>query len=225
MIGLAVVIALFTICFLLVRFLDRADHVDWGSVWLNRVDALIRVVCRHVHGLQGHTIALPAQGAALVVSNHISGLDPFLLIAASRRPLRFLIAREEYERFGLRWMFKGAGCIPVDRAGGPEFAYREALRALAAGEVIALFPHGRIHVHQQDGESPPRLKGGVIRLAQKSKAPIFPVVIAGVTGQGHIVRSIVLPSRVSMTLHESMVCGEQSFEDCLERVARILHSV
>ncbi len=56
----------------------------------------------------------------MVVANHISGLDPLLMAAASRRSLHFMIAREQYERFGLKWLFRMAGCIPVDRERAPE---------------------------------------------------------------------------------------------------------
>ncbi len=208
---------------MLIRWCSHTECIDWGGVWINRVDCLIRWVCRHVHGLQGQMIPLPAQGAALVVSNHISGLDPFLLVAAARRPLRFLIAREEYERFGLKWLFKAAGCIPVERGGGPEFAFREALRALAAGEVIALFPHGRIHVPEQTEQVPPRLKGGVIKLAQRSGTQIYPVFISGVRAPGYVLPSLILPSRVSLTLHAPMACDKQSYDACLSDIARILH--
>jgi len=103
-------------------------------------------------------------GCALLACNHISGLDPFLLIAASPRPLRFMIAREEYERFGLRWLFRRGHCIPVDRDRQPERALREALRALNAGEVVAVFPQGGI---QRESQGHRKLKGGVVRLAQK----------------------------------------------------------
>jgi len=74
------------------------------------------------------------------VSNHVSGLDPLLLIAATRRPLRFVIAREEYERWGLRWLLHAVGCIPIARGRNPRSALSAARAALEAGEVVALFP-------------------------------------------------------------------------------------
>ncbi len=202
---------------------DRACGADWGNVWVNRIDGMIRLWCRYAHGLGNVHIPLPAHGAALVVSNHISGLDPLLLIAAARRPLRFLIAREEYERFGLRWLFKAAGCIPVDRGGRTDKAFRGALRALAGGEVIALFPHGRIHVGRQRETAPP-LKGGVIKLAQKTGTVIFPVYISGVSAKGRVLTSLLVPSRVRVAVHEAVDCANREFDTCLECIARILHS-
>ena len=134
--------------------------------------------CRYVHRFEYQLIPLPEQGGALLACNHISGLDPFLLIAASPRPLRFMIAREEYERFGLRWLFRRAHCIPVDRECQPERALREALRALDAGEVVAVFPQGGIHLESQGHR---KLKGGVVRLAQKSACSIYPEI-----GRAHV---------------------------------------
>src|SRR5690348_6145629 len=83
----------------LLRACERANGADWGHRWLNRLDGLNRILCRRVHRLKHAPIELPATGGVLVASNHVSGLDPLLLIAASPRPLRFLIAREPYERW------------------------------------------------------------------------------------------------------------------------------
>ncbi|MGD8931917.1 MAG: lysophospholipid acyltransferase family protein, partial [Chromatiales bacterium] len=138
-----------------------ASDVDWGNSMLNRFDGCIRLFCRHWHRLQPVELAIPETGPAILVSNHISGLDPLLMVSCSRRPLRFLIAREQYQRIGLRRLYKAIGCIPVDRERSPEKALRAAFRALRAGEVIALFPHGKIHL---DSEPPRRLKAGAARL-------------------------------------------------------------
>ena len=134
------------------RTVDAHRGPDWGGPWLNRLDGLNRLLCRRYHRLPAVWLPLPDRGPVLLASNHVSGLDPLLLVAASRRPLRFLIAREQYERRGLQWLFRAAGCIPVDRAARPEQALRAALRALQAGEAVALFPHGRIHLESD----PPR---------------------------------------------------------------------
>jgi 1-acyl-sn-glycerol-3-phosphate acyltransferase len=170
----------------------KANLTDWGASWLNWVDGLNRFFCVHYHRLSHVELPLPPEGPAIVVANHISGLDPLLMIACSRRPLRFLIAREQYKRFGLQWLFRAAGCIPVDRERSPEKALRQAFKALREGQVLALFPHGKIHL---DSDPPRRTKAGASRLAAITKAPVIPLRISGVARQGHVVLAVVVRGR------------------------------
>lgn len=194
----------------------RYNEVDWGGPTINRIDGFLRWFCRRYHRLAAAPIQLPASGPALVVANHVSGLDPFLLIAASRRPLRFIIAREQYERPILNRMFRAAGCIPVDRRERPERAFREALRALAAGEVVALFPHGTIHL---DSEPPRPLKKGVALLAQRAACPVFPVRLEGIKGEGHVVRGVLRRSRARLLSHAPINCHAMAGAACLQYIS------
>ncbi len=198
---------------------EAANATDWGHVWLNRLDGLNRLFCRHYHRLNHDPIALPPQGGLLLASNHVSGLDPLLIIAAAQRPIRFIIAQEEYDRFGLNWLFRAIGCIPVAREQRPEFALRVALRALQAGEVVALFPHGRIHL---ESDPPRALKGGVVKLAALSGCPIYPVRITGVSGAGRVLGAVVRRSRARLIGFSALTCDGRTAEDCLEELARVL---
>ena len=193
-----------------------AANANWGGPHVNWLDGLTRILCRSLHGLGKQQIDLPENGPAIVVANHISGLDPLLLIAASKRPLRFLIAREEYQRFGMQWLFRAAGCIPVDRDGRPEKSLRQALKALQQGEVIAIFPHGKIHL---DSDPPRKLKAGFARLAAWSDSPIYPVRIDGVTATGKVLMAPFIPSRVRLTRHKPIHCHTEQLEICLEQVS------
>jgi 1-acyl-sn-glycerol-3-phosphate acyltransferase len=179
---------------------SAAQQADWGSTWLNYLDGLNRLFCKHYHRLQYTPITLPPTGPAVVMANHLSGLDPLLLIAASPRPLRFLIAREQYERFGLKWLFRAVGCIPVDRGTHPERALREALRALSAGEVIALFPQGTIVLAGESHE----LKRGGFWLAQQTQSPIYPTYLSGIPGMGYVLLSILWRSRATLVSYPSL---------------------
>jgi 1-acyl-sn-glycerol-3-phosphate acyltransferase len=138
------------------------------------------------------------------------------MIAASRRPLRFIIAREEYERPGLKWLFKAIGCIPVDRSRRPELALRLALRALREGEVVALFPHGRIHL---DNHPPRKLKGGVAWLARRAACPVIPVRIGGVRAEGHVLPALFLRSHAHLRGFPGVDCTNAHHDDCLEQLA------
>ncbi len=218
----SVVIFIIVCAFLLAGFLycGRYSEADWGQGWWKRpLDGFNRIAARHFHRLQHDPLPVPAEGAAIVVCNHVSGLEPLLMIAACKRPLRFLIAREEYERFGLQWLFKGIGAIPVERRGRPENALREAIRALQAGEVIVLFPHGRIHL---DSDPPRKLKGGVAKMAQLSGAPVIPLRVTGIRAEGHTVLAVFVRSRARLQAFAPLDCASIPTEDCLDRIAPLI---
>ncbi len=197
----------------LLRACEAENVADWGNRWLNRLDGLNRIFCRRFHRLVHEPLNLPATGGVLVASNHVSGLDPLLLIAASPRPLRFLIAREQYDRWWLRWLFRAVGCIPVERARNPRSALAAARKALEHGEVVALFPHGRIHL---DHHAPTPLKRGIVLLARMTGAPIFPVRVEGVRAQGMTVAAVFISSRAVVRSFTPLQCDDRLDEDCLE---------
>lgn len=198
----------------------RAQAADWGRGWLNVCDGLNRIFCRRFHRLRAAPLPLPKHGPALVVANHVSGLDPLLLIASAHRPLRFIIAREQYERFGLKWLLRAVGCIPVDRSASPHRALAAARQALQRGEVVALFPHGRIHL---DREGHARLKPGIRHLAEFSGAPVYPVRIDGVRGEGLAVRAVVLRSRARLTVFPHLYYESNHPERLLDTLGQVLH--
>jgi len=201
---------------LLLRYLERYAGADWGKGWCNSLDGLTRILCHRYHRLNRLTLPLPDSGPAIVVANHISGLDPLLLVASSSRPLRFIIAAEEYHRFGLTWLFRAAGCIPVDRDRNPQRAFRAALQALEAGEVVALFPHGKIHL---DSDPPRKLKAGAIKLAQLAQCPVLPVRIDGVAGAGTILPAVWRRSHASIEAHKLLHCYGESTVLCNRHIA------
>lgn len=194
---------------------DAANEADWGRPWLNRLDGLNRIFCRRFHRLRHEALKLPGSGGALIASNHVSGLDPLLLIAASPRPLRFLIAREQYDRWWLRWLFRAIGCIPVERRRNPRAALVVARQLLERGEVVALFPHGRIHL---DHHAPSPLKRGIALLAHMTAAPIYPVRVEGVRGQGLTVAAVFVRSRARLRSFAPLRCHARMTEHCLEKL-------
>jgi len=192
-------------------------RADWGSVWLNSLDGLNRLFCRYYHGLKHNHAGFDDPGPAIVVANHISGLDPLLMIAACHRPLRFMIARDQYERFGLQWLFRRIGCIPVDRDSRPQQAFREAIRALKRGDVVALFAQGGFQV---DAEQFGKLKGGSVRLARLTQAPIYPMHIQGIHpwSRGSVILAVLIPSRVQMHCYAAMRCTDGDDNRCLQQI-------
>jgi len=220
-----IAILLVLILFWLIRrgwqAVSAARQIDWGAGWLNFLDGFTRLFCKYYHRLQIISpLELPPEGPAVVVANHLSGLDPILLMASSPRPLRFLIAREEYQRFGLTWFFRAIGCIPVDRSHRPEVALRAALKALKAGEVIALFPQGTFVL---PNESKPLKRGG-LWLAQRAQCPIYPAFISGINCQLMIFVAIFLcRSRAKVHYYPQMYWSqEQEDKQTLEELQQLL---
>lgn len=193
-----------------------ARKTEWNHSWLNYVDGFVRLVfCRYYHRLEFTPIELPAQGSAIVVANHLSGLDPLLLLAASHRPLRFLIAREIYDSIWLNWLYRAVGCISVDRVKRPETALRAALRALQAGEVVAIFPQGKITLPT---DPPRKLKRGSLWLAQQAQCPIYPVHIANIRGMGYVIWSVFLPTRATLTNYPPIYKIDEHTVDDLQKL-------
>lgn len=203
----------------LVLVCERVHRADWGGRWLNRLDGLNRLFCRTFHHFVADPVPLPAQGGALLASNHVSGLDALLLIAACERPLRFVMAQEEYDRWWLRWLFKRMLIIPVERDTRSARAVFAARRALKAGEVVVIFPHGGMHL---DTDPPQPLKPGIAFLAGATGVPICPVRLEGIRGAGLTVRAVFVSSRARLQAFPPFTCPPAKGKRCLKELERLL---
>jgi 1-acyl-sn-glycerol-3-phosphate acyltransferase len=124
---------------------------------------------------------VPREGAAIVVGNHLSYLDPFahayFVVRAGRRP-RFLAKAELFENPFVRTVLEGSGQIPVRRGTGDQAPLEAAIEALARGEVVVVYPEGTSATTDPDF-APGRGKTGAVRLALESGAPVVPVATWG----------------------------------------------
>jgi len=170
---------------------DIAPQKHISSDPVNRVLWLLnRAYCRYVHGFTWHQEdPLPQCGPAILVCNHQSSVDPFILSAASSRIIGFLIAREYYEKKVMAPLFRRMGCIPVNRNQKYVCAIRKALRALKLGHVICIFPEGGISRGLNDS------KQGVGYLSLKSGAPVIPAYVCGTPSSDSVYRALRMPSR------------------------------
>jgi acyl-[acyl-carrier-protein]-phospholipid O-acyltransferase/long-chain-fatty-acid--[acyl-carrier-protein] ligase len=117
---------------------------------------------------------LPRQGGALLVSNHVSFIDPFLIAVAARRYIRFLMWRNFYEKPGIHWLVRLMGVIPIAREDPPRqvvVSLREAQARLREGELVCIFAEGAI---TRTGNLL-RFHRGLERITQGIDAPIIPV--------------------------------------------------
>ncbi len=123
---------------------------------------------------------VPAEGPAIIASNHLSFSDSIFMPLMVRRKVTF-VAKAEYftgrgiKGFLTKMFFVGTGTIPVDRSGGraAQAAIDTGLRILREGKLFGIYPEG---TRSPDGRLY-RGKTGVARLALDSSAPVIPVVM------------------------------------------------
>ncbi|HEY3866994.1 MAG TPA: lysophospholipid acyltransferase family protein [Actinocrinis sp.] len=139
----------------------------------------------------------PAEGPVLLVANHQSFSDSLFMPLLTPRPVKFLAKAEYFDRRGLKGrlsagFFRGVGSIPIDRsnAAAADPALTTALRLLAQGEVVGLYPEG---TRSPDGRL---YKGhtGVARIALSARCPVVPCAIAGTDRVQPTGQKIPMPS-------------------------------
>jgi len=125
---------------------------------------------------------IPDEGPAVIVCNHVSFVDALIVMAASPRPIRFVMDHQIFKVPVLSFVFRTAGAIPIAPAKeNPELlerAYDEVARALAAGNLVGIFPEGRI---TDTGELYP-FRGGIRRILDRTPVPVVPIALQGLWG-------------------------------------------
>jgi len=116
---------------------------------------------------------IPKEGAAILCSNHISAMDPLMLITLSKRQVHIMAKKELFEIRILRAVLRAAGAYPVNRAGADLQAYRHTIDLLKNDKLVAIFSQG---TRTQEFEN---VKGGVAVFALKTTSPVIPVGIRG----------------------------------------------
>ena len=124
-------------------------------------------------------IHIPAEGAALIACNHVSYVDALVLAAASPRPIRFIMDHRIFKIPVLNFIFREGRTITItsgkDDPATLERAYDEIANALAAGDLVCIFPEGTI---TDSGEMKP-FKSGITRIIKRSPVPIVPIALRG----------------------------------------------
>ena len=149
---------------------------------------------------------IPARGGALLTPNHASLVDAVLLIAATDRPIRFLMFKGAYDHPLIKPFAKMLKIIPIASDQGPRemiHSLRAASEALRNGELVCIFPEGEI---TRIGQMLP-FRRGFERIVKGIDASIIPVNIDGIWGSifsfsgGHFFwkwpRTIPYPVRIT----------------------------
>ncbi|MFC4763235.1 MFS transporter [Dyella koreensis] len=213
LLNVAVAVYIFT---LVPEFLMR--FITWVLV-----NTLYRV---RVDGTQN----IPEEGPALLVCNHVSFMDPLLLMANLRRPARFVMYYKIFNIPLLNFVFRTAKAIPI--AGQKEDpdvlqrAYDAVDAALADGEVVCIFPEGGL---TKDGEIAP-FRPGVARILQRRPVPVVPMALRGLWGsvwsrRDTMLRRARLPrrfrARVELVVDDPIAATDARVETLESRVREL----
>ncbi|WP_423459630.1 MFS transporter [Ottowia sp. VDI28] len=172
-VGVANAVVALYIFLLVPEYLLR--FIAWGAS---------RLVYRYV--VKG-SANIPLQGPAVLAANHVSFVDAILLMAASPRPIRFLMDHRIFRIPVLGWLFRLARCIPIasqkDDPVTYQRAFEEAALVLREGELLGIFPEGGITA---DGKLQP-FRAGVMKILEQAEAdqltvPVIPMALTNLWG-------------------------------------------
>ena len=126
--------------------------------------------------------AIPAQGPAVLVCNHVSYVDALLLAGAVPRPIRFVIYKPIYDIPVLNFVFRTGRTIPIAAEREDPAAFEAAFAAiragLAEGDLLCIFPEGRL---TEDGRIG-LFRKGIERIVGETPVPVVPMALRGLWG-------------------------------------------
>src|SRR5690606_34243624 len=191
--------------------------------WL-LVNTLYRL---EVRGIEQH---VPDEGPALLACNHVSFMDALILGGAVPRPVRFVMYHRIFQVPVLNWVFRTARAIPIapekEDAALMQRAFAEIDAALAAGEVVGIFPEGMI---THDG-AVNRFRPGVGRVLAARPVPVVPMALRGMWGslwsrRDSALRRMRLPRRLRARIAlvaAPAVAPQDASAERLESIVRAL---
>ena len=173
---------------------------------------------------------IPATGAAIIVSNHVSFVDALVLMAMSPRPIRFVMDLDVFRIPVLSWLFRQAKAIPITSVkADPQLVERAFARVsdeLRDGQLVCIFPEGRI---TETGELNV-FRPGISRILARDPVPVIPVALQGLWGSffsryGGAAMSQPFRrgvfSRVGLTVGDPVPAAAATPEQLLEQVRRM----
>ncbi|MGF6642108.1 MFS transporter [Paraburkholderia sp. GAS82] len=129
-----------------------------------------------------HAERIPEEGAAVLVCNHVSYVDAIVIMAESPRPIRFVMDHHIFRSPFAGWVFRHAKAIPIAPSHeDPEMltrAYEACARALAEGDLVCIFPEGKL---TRTGDLNP-FRHGVTEIIRRTPAPVVPMALRGLWG-------------------------------------------
>lgn len=170
---------------------------------------------------------VPKKGAAIIASNHLSGLDHVVLPSMTRRVIYNISKIEHFEKPLKRFFFTNVGVIPLARGTGDKGAIEKAKEVLRRGDLFCIYPEG---TRSLDGKLH---KGhtGVARLALELNVPVVPVAMLGTfekkpKGMKGMKKEVELGARAGPALSWPHLAGEHENRDvCRQVTDEIMHAI
>ncbi len=125
---------------------------------------------------------IPEEGPCVVVCNHVSYVDAVVIAACIRRPIRFVMDHRIFRVPVLSFIFRAMRTIPIASSSEDpsvkERAYDDVASALRAGEIVGIFPEGRLtHTGELNAFRP-----GILRILASAPVPVVPMALRGLWG-------------------------------------------
>jgi len=141
--------------------------------WGHRLTSLF---CKTVGRLEAHGVAhIPRDGGVLLISNHVSFLDPVIIGSAANREIHFMARSTAFDIPGLGKLISVYNAYPVNR-GAPDLgALRRTISLLQDGNVVLMFPEGTRSVDGTLGKA----RDGACFIAHRAGVPTIPVFHSG----------------------------------------------
>ena len=170
---------------------------------------------------------IPEEGPAVLVCNHVSYVDAMIIAGCIRRPVRFVMYYKIYNLPLLKFVSRTARAIPIagsfENRALMERAFEEVDSALLDGDIVCIFPEGRI---TSDGVMA-QFKSGVERILQRRPVPVIPMCLYGLWGSAFsrektfILWRIIngIRSRVDLTIASPLAPETATAPVLQERVA------
>jgi 1-acyl-sn-glycerol-3-phosphate acyltransferase len=125
---------------------------------------------------------IPEEGPAVLVCNHVSYVDAIVILAASPRPIRFVMDHRIFKTPLLGFIFRTGKAIPIAPANEDpwlmEKAFVDIAQALHEGELVCIFPEGKL---TRTGEMN-AFRGGIAKIVARSQVPVIPMALRGLWG-------------------------------------------
>ena len=171
---LFVVIALMNAAITIYIFFVIPEFVMRFIVWI-LVHTMYRVKKQSLHHI-------PETGAAVLVCNHVSYMDPLVIMGNSPRPTRFVMTHKIFRIPVLNFVFRHAKTIPIapmhEDPGILAAAYERIAAELEDGQLVAIFPEGKLTTTGEINE----FKAGIERIIERTPVPVIPLALQGLWG-------------------------------------------